>query len=79
MKYQVNVSYTWNGEFSIEADSPEEAWEIVKDETFGDPWSDADGNHAIKLNEVYEWDKAAQERQRKQNLEILNKYVEDLK
>jgi hypothetical protein len=78
MKYQVNVSYTWDGEFSVEADSPEEAWEFVKDDTFSDPWSDASGNHTIELNEVYEWDEAAQERQRKQNEEVLNKYVKDL-
>jgi hypothetical protein len=74
MKYQVNVSYTWEGEFSVEADSPKEAWEFVKDDTFGDPWSDACGNHVIKLNEVYEWDEAAQERQRKANEEICKKY-----
>lgn len=74
MKYQVAVYYTWEGEFSVEADSPEEAIEIVRDETFSDPWSDSNGNHTLEIEEVYEWDEAAQERQRKVTEEIFKKH-----
>lgn len=74
MKYQVNVDYYWQGEFSVEAESEEEAIEIVKDETFSDPWTNADGNHQLVVNEVYEWDEEAQER----NKEEVKKYFDNL-
>lgn len=74
MKYQVSVTYTWTGEFSVEADSPEEAVDFVRDETFGDPWEEASGNHTLEIDEVYEWDEAAQERQREQTREVLEKH-----
>jgi hypothetical protein len=72
MKYQVGVTYTWQGEFSVEAESEEEAKEIVRDETFGDPWTDANGNHTTEINEVYEWDEAAQERNREETRKLLD-------
>lgn len=74
MKYQVQVYYTWQGEFSVEAESEEEAKEIVKDETFSDPWSDSIGNHTLEIEQVYEWDEAAQERNRKEVEEIFKKH-----
>lgn len=74
MKYQVSVEYQWQGEFSVEADSEDEAREIVKEELFGDPWTDSSGNHQAEILEVYEWDEAAQERQRKQNQELFDKF-----
>jgi hypothetical protein len=64
MKYQVGVVYTFEGEFSIEADSEEEAREIVKEITFSDPFSDGDlsGDGDLEITEVYEWDEAAQQK-----------------
>lgn len=74
MKYQVSIDYHWQGEFSVEADTPEEAIEIVKDETFSDPWDDSSGNHTLHINEVYEWDEAAQERNRQEVKEFFERY-----
>lgn len=74
MKYQVAVEYFWEGEFSIEADSEEEAKEIVRDEIFSDPWEDASGNHQAVITGIYEWDEAAQERNRKEVEELFKKY-----
>lgn len=74
MKYQVGVEYFWEGEFSVEADSEEEAKEIVRDEIFSDPWDDASGNHQAIITEVYEWDEDAQERKRKETEDLLKNF-----
>lgn len=79
MKYQVGVTYTWTGEFSVEADSPEEAIEFVRDETFSDPWEEASGNHTLEIDEVYEWDEAAQEKHREETMAIIDKYIKERK
>ena len=77
MKYQVGITYTWTGEFSVEADSIEEAIEIVEDETFSDPWS-ADyetlGQHTLEIDEVYEWDEAAQERVSQETKKVIDDF-----
>lgn len=65
MKYQVSVEYTWEGEFSVEAGTKEEAIEMVNDITFSDPWEESTGSHTMEVLEVYEWDEKAQERMRK--------------
>ena len=75
MKYQVHVFYTWDGEFSVEADSEEEAKEIVRDEVFSGPWSDASGSHTVEIEEVYEWDEAAQERNRIETQKIFDDFI----
>lgn len=74
MKYQVAVTYTWTGEFSVEADTPEEAMDFVADETFSDPWENASGNHTLQVDEVYEWDEAAQEKNRQQTRMIFEEF-----
>lgn len=77
MKYQVAVTYTWTGEFSVEADSEQEAIDIVKDETFSDPW-DIDfetlGSHTLNIDEVYEWDEAAQEKATQETRKIIEDF-----
>jgi len=75
MKYQVGFSMVVEGEMSIEADNPEEAKEIVRDELMSLYIADAcfDVTQLI-TDEPYEWDDAAQERNMKQNQELFAKY-----
>lgn len=75
----MGVVYHWEGEFAIEADSEDEARELVRDELFGDPWTDSDGNSVYEINEVYEWDNAAQERNYEEVKELFAKYKTETK
>jgi hypothetical protein len=47
---------------SVEAETEEEAKEIVRDTLFSDPFNDSDieGDSSTEILEVYEWDKKAQ-------------------
>lgn len=76
MKYQVGFIYTFEGEFSVEAESAEEAKEMLRDLTFSDPFNDCDieGNSTTEIIEVYEWDNIAQEKYENEINERLNKY-----
>lgn len=74
MKYQVGYKVTLIGEMSIEAETPEEATETAIEELnsidVNGAMSEVESGHTY---EPYEWDEAAQERQRKQNEELFNK------
>jgi hypothetical protein len=76
MKYQVGFIYTYEGEYSVEADSIEEAKELLRDLVFSDPFNepDLDGNFTCKITEVYEWDENAQKKFETALNERLSKY-----
>lgn len=72
MKYQVGFSLALQGEMSIEADSPEVAKEIAKDELMFIHVDDATADTTeLFIENPYEWDEAAQERNRKEIEEIF--------
>ena len=75
MKYQVGFNLVLQGEMSIEADSPEEAKQIAKDELMFIHVDDAVADTTeLVLEEPYEWDEAAQERNKKEVEELFKKF-----
>jgi hypothetical protein len=75
MKYQVGFSLVLQGEMSVEADTPEDAKEMVKDELMFISIDDADADTTeLWIDDPYEWDEAAQKRNSEEVKEILKKF-----
>jgi hypothetical protein len=74
MKYQVGFSLVLQGEMSVEADTIEEAKEIARDELMFISIDDATADtSSLDLEEPYEWDEAAQERNKEYVKSIFDK------